>query len=142
MAGAPPTALTPCAPPGGEGVSVPLMAVPAAFSDLLEISSQVEAAVVLEGDRIVASSIDDEKRAGDFAAGVRGVVEAAEKNREGLKQIEVALPQGNLFVVRDGGRILGAATAPSPPSALVFYDLRTCLSGLVAEGALRGDAAQ
>jgi hypothetical protein len=118
------------------------MAVPAAFSDLMEISSQVEAAIVLEGEQIVASSIDDESRSREFAAAVRGVVDSAEKKGESLKQVEVALPEGNLFLVRDGRRIVGAATAPSPPSALVFYDLRTCLSGLVAEGALRGDAAR
>ena len=117
------------------------MAVPAAFSDLLEISSQVEAAIALDGDRIVASSIEDEARSRELAAGIRRLVEAAEETRSGLKQIEVALPEGNLFVVREGGRVVGAATAPSPPSALVFYDLRTCLSTLVAEGALRGDAA-
>jgi hypothetical protein len=117
------------------------MAVPAAFSDLLEISSQVEAAIALDGDRIVASSIEDESRSRELAAGVRRLVESAEEKGGGLKQIEVALPEGNLFVVREGGRIVGAATAPGPPSALVFYDLRTCLSALVAEGALRGDAA-
>jgi hypothetical protein len=115
------------------------MAVPAAFSDLLEISSQVEAAVVLDDDRVVASSIDDESRSREFADAVRRVLASAETERGRVSQIEVAVPEGSLFAVRDGGRAIGAATAPSAPSALVFYDLRTCLSALVAEGALRGD---
>jgi hypothetical protein len=135
-------AATRSAPRGGEGVSVSLMAVPAAFSDLMEISAQIETALVLEEDRIVASSLADESRAQKFATGIRGLVETAQKKRAGLKQVEVALPEGNVFVVREGARIVGATTAANPPSALVFYDLRSCLSALVAEGALRGDAAQ
>jgi hypothetical protein len=118
------------------------VAVPAAFSDLMEISSQIEAALVLEEDRIVASSLADESRSEKFAAGIRRLVETAQEKRAGLRQLEVALPEGNVFVVREGGRVVGAATAANPPSALVFYDLRSCLSALVAEGALRGDAAQ
>jgi hypothetical protein len=118
------------------------VAVAAAFSDLMEISSQIEAALVLDEDRVVASSLADESRSERFAAGIRRLVETGEKKRAGLKQVEVALPEGNVFVVREGGRVIGAATPASPPSALVFYDLRSCLSALVAEGASRGDAAQ
>jgi hypothetical protein len=118
------------------------MAVPAAFSDLMEISAQVEAALVLEEDRIVASSLAEESRSEKFATGIRRLVETAQEKRAGLKQLEVALPEGNVFVVREGRRVVGATTATNPPSALVFYDLRSCLSALVAEGALRGNAAQ
>jgi hypothetical protein len=119
------------------GVSVSLMAVPAAFSDLMEISSQVEAAIVLDGDEIVASSVVDERRSEKLADAIRRLVETAERSRAGLKQIEVTLPEGHVFVVREAGRLIGATTSPDPPSGLVFYDLRTCLAGLAAEGVPR-----
>jgi predicted regulator of Ras-like GTPase activity (Roadblock/LC7/MglB family) len=109
------------------------MAVPAAFSDLMEISSQVETAIVIDGGEIVASSLGEERRSERFAAAIRRLVEAAERNRAGVKQIEVVLPEGHVFVVQEGTRLVGAATAPDPPSGLVFYDLRACLSGLATQ---------
>ena len=109
------------------------MAVPAAFSDLLEISSQIQTAIVLDADEIVASSVADQKRSEKLAAAIRRLVEAAGKGRSGVKQIEVALPEGHVFVVREGPRLIGAVTDADPPSGLVVYDLRTCLSGLAVE---------
>ena len=44
------------------------MEVPQAFSDLLEVSSQVENAIVLEEDTVAASSISDESRSEELAA--------------------------------------------------------------------------
>jgi hypothetical protein len=116
------------------------MAVPAAFSDLMEVSSQIGAAVVLDGDEILASSLADEKRSAELAGAMQRLVEAAEKPRAGVKQIEVALPEGHVFVVREGGRLIGAVTRADPPSGLVLYDLRTCLSGLEADRAAKSDA--
>jgi hypothetical protein len=117
------------------------MAAPAAFSDLMEISSQVETAIVLDGDEIVASSISETTRAAEFAAAVRRLIDAAGKTRPGLKQLEVVLPEGHLFVVLESGRAIAAATAAGPPSGLVFYDLRACLSALAMDKT-RSDAAE
>src|SRR5688500_7355006 len=89
--GTPRTALP---PDRVEGVSGSLVAVPAAFSDLMEISSQVEAAIVLDGDEIVASSVSAKGRSEELAAAIRQIVETAEKTRAGLKQLEIALPEG------------------------------------------------
>jgi hypothetical protein len=126
----------------GEGVSVSFMAVPAAFSDLMEISSQVEAAIVLDGDEIVASSLSAQGGSEELAVAIRRIVETAEKTRAGLKRLEIALPEGHLFVVQEGPRLIGAATTADPPSGLVFYDLRSCLSGLAAEAAAKSDATK
>ena len=104
--------------------------MPQAFSDLLEVSSQVENAIVLEEDTVVASSMSDQSRAEELAAAVRRLVETAEETRAGLAQLEVALREGNVFLVREGKRLVTATTAPDPPSGLVFYDLRTCLAAL------------
>ena len=120
------------------------MAVPAAFSDLLAISSQVEAAIVLDGDETVATSFAEQSRSDQLAVAVRELAQTAEKTRPGLKQIEVSIPQGHVFVVSEGSRLIGATTAPDPPSGLVFYDLRSCLSALSAEtpAGAKGDAAK
>ena len=111
------------------------MAVPAAFSDLLEISSQVETAIVLDGSNVVVSSVSEAERSKELAAAVRQLVETAEKKGPGLKQIEVVLPEGHVFVVREGAQLIAATTAADPPSGLVFYDLRACLSSLAADKA-------
>jgi hypothetical protein len=113
------------------------MAAPAAFSDLMEISSQVEAAIVIDGDEVVASSVADEGRSEKLADAIRRLVATTEKTRAGVTQIEVTLPEGHVFAVREAGRLIGATTSPDPPSGLVFYDLRSCLAGLAAGGAPR-----
>ena len=106
------------------------MEVPQAFSDLLEVSSQVENAIVLEEDTVAASSISDQSRSEELAAALWRLVETAEETHAGFAQLQVALPEGNVFLIREGKRLVAATTAPDPPSGLVFYDLRTCLSGL------------
>ena len=107
----------------------------------MEISSQVETAIVLDGDEVVASSLSEADRAEELAAAIRRLVEVAGKSRSGLKQLEVVLPEGHLFVVLEGTRAIAAATAAGPPSGLVFYDLRACLSALAMERT-RSDAAK
>jgi hypothetical protein len=138
MAGRPGSPGTAAAPEALRGVSVSFMAAPAAFTDLMEISSQIEAAVVLDGDEIIASSVVDETRSATLAEAIRRLFEAAERPRAGLKQVEVTLPEGHVFVVREGGRMIGATTSPDPPSGLVLYDLRSCLAGLAVEGVVGG----
>jgi hypothetical protein len=118
------------------------MEVPQAFSDLLEVSSQVENAIVLEEDTVAASSISDESRSEELGAAVRRLVETAEETHAGLTQLEVALPEWNVFLAREGKRLVAATTAPDPPSGLVFYDLRTCLSALAAQPAAHAGAGR
>ena len=109
----------------------------AALADLTEISSQVETAVVLDADgAVVASTHGSPEPAERLAGAARELLEVAAETGVGggreLSQIEVALREGSVFVVRDGRRTLAATTAPAPTSALVLYDLRTCLRTLAA----------
>lgn len=103
-----------------------------ALADLTEISSQIRAAALIEGDGdVVASTLADEAQARDFAAAARELVTAAESVRslggEPLTQLEVATAAGSVFVVRDGNRAIAAATTAEPTVGLVFYDLKSCL---------------
>jgi predicted regulator of Ras-like GTPase activity (Roadblock/LC7/MglB family) len=100
-----------------------------ALADLVEISSQIEAAVLLAADGgVEATTLADSARADQLARLAQDVVAGAEAldSREAT-QIEVALLDGSVFVVRSEGRTILATTRPDPTVGLVLYDLRSCL---------------
>jgi predicted regulator of Ras-like GTPase activity (Roadblock/LC7/MglB family) len=99
-----------------------------AIAELTEISSQIEAAVLVDGKGAVAASTLPDERAASLASSARGVLESAEQVQEGeLTQLEVATGEGSLFVVREGARLIAATAGPEPTAGLVFYDLRSSL---------------
>ena len=103
-----------------------------AIADLMEISSQVEAAVLVDfAGEALAASVPPE-RAARIAAAAKRLLDAASSAAGGNTptQLEAATRTGSVFVVRDGGRILAATTQPDPAAGLVLYDLRTCLRQL------------
>ena len=99
-----------------------------ALSDLTEISSQIEAAVVYDDKgKVVGSTLPE----GDaFAKSAADLFAAAEDVRTGdspLTQLEVSTGDGSVFLVRDGKLTIAATTAPAPTVGLVFYDLKSAL---------------
>jgi predicted regulator of Ras-like GTPase activity (Roadblock/LC7/MglB family) len=109
-----------------------------ALADLTEISSQIDAAVVAEaGGVVLASTFADEARAERLANASRALLAAAEEARgesgAPLAQLEAAMSEGSVFVVRDGTRLIAATTTPEPTVGLVFYDLKSCLRAVAAE---------
>jgi predicted regulator of Ras-like GTPase activity (Roadblock/LC7/MglB family) len=108
-----------------------------ALDDLTEISAQILAAVVFDADGTVLASTTDDERAGRLAGEGIELLKAAEEARPSdapeLVQLDVALDEGSVFVVRDGDRLIAATTTPEPTVGLVFYDLKTCLRGLGEE---------
>jgi predicted regulator of Ras-like GTPase activity (Roadblock/LC7/MglB family) len=108
-----------------------------ALSDLMEISSQVEAAVLLDSaGAIDAAAGVSQAGAAGLARAARDLLEAAGRVRSAgdhaVTQLEAATRDGSLFVVRDGERIIAATTGRSPTVGLVFYDLKTCLRAAAA----------
>ena len=106
----------------------------AALADLVDVSSQVEAAVLFSIDgTTIASTVADEGRAAAFATAARRLFDAAEEGERGgpgarpLTQLEAATLDGSVFVVRQDDRLIAATTGPEPTVGLVFYDLKTCL---------------
>jgi predicted regulator of Ras-like GTPase activity (Roadblock/LC7/MglB family) len=105
-----------------------------ALSELTEISSQVEAAVLFAPDgEVVASTLPDD-RAKQIAASAKALFEGAGHAGAGdLTHLEAATVDGSLFVVRDGDLLIAAATGVEPTSGLVFYDLKACLRKATAK---------
>jgi predicted regulator of Ras-like GTPase activity (Roadblock/LC7/MglB family) len=108
-----------------------------ALADLTEISSQIEAAVVLDKDgSLLGSTVTDEARADELARAARELLAAAERTAgdKELAQVEVATTEGSVFVVRDDERTIAATTTPEPTVGLVFYDLKSCLRSVAESG--------
>ena len=111
-----------------------------ALKDLTEISTQIEAAVVLDREGTVLASTLDDDRAGRLAGSALELLRAAEEHKaevDGaeLVQLDVALRGGSVFLVADADRVITATTRAEPTVGLVFYDLKSCLRGLGEEEA-------
>jgi len=99
-----------------------------ALADLVEISSQIEFAVLADGDGIVlASTLGNDARAGTIAEEARELLQGAAGPAGEPTHLEVAFNEGCVFIVTDGDRLVAAVTGRDPTSGLVFYDLKTCL---------------
>ena len=117
------------------------MAVPAqtpeqAVRDLLELSREACAAVVLGPRGAFASTEDDPER----AMRLRGLAERLLEEAEDAgpprpAQVEVVTPGGAVFAVREGGWAIVAVTRRTALAALMFYDLRSVVAGLTARAA-------
>ncbi|MBA2476451.1 MAG: hypothetical protein H0V40_10910 [Actinobacteria bacterium] len=104
----------------------------AALDELTELSSQIEAAAILDDEAgVAASTFADSTRAERFADVVRKLLHAAEEVAgRAPARLRAATSGGSVFVVREGGRTIAATTGRSPTVGLVLYDLRTCLRSL------------
>jgi predicted regulator of Ras-like GTPase activity (Roadblock/LC7/MglB family) len=102
-----------------------------ALAELRDISAQVQAAVLFDAaGKVLASTLPDEQ-AEQLAGAAKLLLEQAEVVRADgetkLTQLEVAMREGSVFVVRDEEHVLVATTAPEPTAGLVFYDLRAAM---------------
>jgi predicted regulator of Ras-like GTPase activity (Roadblock/LC7/MglB family) len=106
-----------------------------ALSDLTEISTQIEAAVIFDqSGEVAGSTVADDERSKRMARSARALLDAAESRGDGdLAQLEVSLREGSVFVVRHEGQAIAATTGVQPTVGLVFYDLKTCLRRLAEE---------
>jgi len=107
-----------------------------AIGELMQLSSQVTAAIALgEDGSVLASSIDDQAAVASMSSSTLDLVSAAaDLGPDGgeVTRVEVELEEGAFFVVREAGRTVAARTGPNPTSGLVVYDLRTCAQGIDA----------
>jgi len=108
-----------------------------ALTEMIEISAQIEAAVVFDRDGAVLASTLEDDRARLLAGSALGFLRAAEEARPdeeaGFAQLDASLRDGCVFLVVDADHAIAATTAPEPTAGLVFYDLKRCLDGLGEE---------
>jgi predicted regulator of Ras-like GTPase activity (Roadblock/LC7/MglB family) len=112
-----------------------------ALAELRDLSTQIEAIVVLRRDgSVVAATLAGDAAAGLAAAGAELVEEArraaAERGGEALAGVHAATPSGSVFAAVDGDRTLLATTGPDPTAGLVLYDLKMLLRRLEREAAV------
>jgi len=111
-----------------------------ALKELTEVSSQIEAACVLDSTGAeVASTLEDEAAAKRFSDAARELIAEAlgvphEPAGAPLAQMEAATHEGSVFVVIDGDLAVAAVTRPEPTVGLVFYDLKSCLRAAATPG--------
>jgi hypothetical protein len=102
----------------------------AALADLTEIASQVEEAAILDVDGALVAATAGGERLAPAATELLRVAEA--RLGRPVTQLEAALREGSVFVVRDESRSIAALTLPRPHSALVRHDLAACLASVDA----------
>lgn len=115
-----------------------------ALSELLDVSPQVDAAVISTrvkqqnssapaAPNVIASAPESARnRASRLADVCNRLLEQSERarvelGREPITQCEVATGDGHVFVVADATHIVAAVTQADPTVGLVFYDLKTAL---------------
>jgi predicted regulator of Ras-like GTPase activity (Roadblock/LC7/MglB family) len=99
-----------------------------ALSDLTEISSQIESAVVFDDKgKVAAATHGDGEALAEAAGELLAAADAVRSGDSPLMQFEIATSDGSVFVVRAGKTVIAATTAPQPTSGLVFYDLKSAL---------------
>jgi predicted regulator of Ras-like GTPase activity (Roadblock/LC7/MglB family) len=109
-----------------------------ALARLAEVSSQIEAACIFEpSGTVVASTFPSGEATDAFVEKASRLLSNAdglpgEGSSRSLVQLEVALREGSVFVVRDSERAVAAVTKPEPTVGLVFFDLKTCLQSAAA----------
>jgi predicted regulator of Ras-like GTPase activity (Roadblock/LC7/MglB family) len=107
---------------------------PALALDYLgELSTDIEAVVVIDNDgRVAAASGDDDDRAERmrelFVALLDRAADAAPD--AGIDQLEVTTAEGSVFAVRGRKWTVGVVAGRKPLSSLMFYDLRNVVSDL------------
>lgn len=105
-----------------------------AFKEMLEISTDVDKAVLFAGDEVVVSNFPESlqatmvKKAHELAAA--GAGRAADMGSSPLTQMVVESTGGMVFLVRepeDGGMGVLATAKKDSRIGLVFYDMKTCI---------------
>jgi predicted regulator of Ras-like GTPase activity (Roadblock/LC7/MglB family) len=106
----------------------------AALADLVEISPQIEAAAVVDGDGELAGSVGvPEARATVLARAARELLDgsAACSSEQGrITQLRAELTGGDVFAVAGDQQAIVAVARERMAPGLVFYDLKRCLAAV------------
>lgn len=105
-----------------------------AFKEMLEISTDVDKAVLFRGDEVVVSNFSESlqptmvRKAHELSAA--GAARATDMGSAPLTQLVIESPGGTVFLVqeaKDGGMGMLATAKKDSRIGLVFYDMKTCI---------------
>ena len=107
-----------------------------ALGELTEISSQIEAACLLDSEgNLLGSTLRDEAAATRFAEAAAALLrEARNAGGSDPAQLEASTLDGSVFLVLERDRAVAAVTRPEPTVGLVLYDLKSCLRAAATPG--------
>lgn len=119
--------------------------VQAAFAEMLDISTDIDKAILIGPDGVLASNMAEEAQSETLAQAHRltQLVEArvTEMGSQPVTQLVVDTPSGYVFFAREageGGMSMVATGKKGSRVGLVLYDLRTCMRD--AREAMSGEA--
>ena len=119
-------------------VSEPTLTPELALAYLGELSTDIRAAAVLGSDGSVAAQTGFDEGDPDAVRALVGDLfdhaALAAGEGPGTDQLEVSLPEGVVFAVRDGGWTLAVVAGRFALSSLMFFDLRMVLRDLDGDG--------
>jgi predicted regulator of Ras-like GTPase activity (Roadblock/LC7/MglB family) len=105
-----------------------------AFQEMLDISTDLDKAVLFRGDEVIVSNFPESLQASMVAKAKElaalGGQKAQEMGGSPLTQLVVETDSGSVFVVReakDGGMGVLATGKKDSRIGLVFYDMKTCI---------------
>ena len=97
-----------------------------ALRELSEISSEIEAAAIVDEEGTVVAALPDNADA-LAGAGKALLARAADVQGREPTRLSASTAKGSVFVVRENGRTIVARTPPDATTGLVFFDLEHCL---------------
>lgn len=115
-------------PPAGDAPKPPAGDAAAALAWLGEMSPDLRAAAILDGDGEVLAADGDPERWREDAAGLFRVADAA--GAEPVEGVHVATEQGEVFALRHAGLAAVAVTERFALASLLLFDLRATLRDL------------
>lgn len=104
-----------------------------ALDYLDELSTDIEAVVVLDSDgRVAAATGEDEERKDRMRELVVALLDRAAEAApgKGVDQLEVQTAEGSVFAVRGSAWTVAVVAGRKPLASLMFYDLRNVVSDL------------
>jgi predicted regulator of Ras-like GTPase activity (Roadblock/LC7/MglB family) len=121
-------------------VASPALTPVLALDYLDELSTDIEAVVVLDRDgRVAAVSGEDDERKDRMRELVVALLERADAAApgKGVDQLEIQTADGSVFAVRGSDWTVAVVAGRKPLASLMFYDLRNVVSDLGEGGGER-----
>jgi predicted regulator of Ras-like GTPase activity (Roadblock/LC7/MglB family) len=107
-----------------------------ALSELTEISSQIELALIFDSrGELIGTTLADRRVAESLAFGATALFactrRVAAEERGEPTQIELTYSEGSVLLVREGELRILAVASSDLIAGLAFFELRTCLQKLI-----------